>query len=48
MEKLKHDLLTDKYTTVYHEPKNEMNYNAPHRFIVAIRVQCRDSARAAC
>ena len=35
MVKLKHDLLTDKYTTVYHEPPNEMNYNAPHRFIVA-------------
>lgn len=35
MIKLKHDLLTDKYTTVYHEPPNEMNYNAPHRFIVA-------------
>lgn len=35
MIKLNHDLLTNKYTTVYHEPKNEMNYNAPHRFVVA-------------
>lgn len=35
MVKLEHDLLTNKYTEVFHEPENEMNYNAPHRFIVA-------------
>jgi len=35
MKKLEHDLVTDKYTTIYHEPENEMRFNAPHRFIVA-------------
>jgi len=35
MVKLEHDLLTTRYTTVFHEPENEMRYNAPHRFIVA-------------
>lgn len=34
MKRLEHDLLTDKYTTVYHEPENEMQYNAPHHFDV--------------
>lgn len=34
MKKLEHDLLTTKYTAVYHEPPEEMKYNAPHRFIV--------------
>ena len=29
---LKHDLLTSKYTKVYHE--NEFNYGAPHCFVV--------------
>lgn len=32
MERLKHDLLTSKYTKVYHE--EEYNYNAPHHFDV--------------
>jgi hypothetical protein len=35
MKELKHDLLTNKYTTVFCEPDNEMQYGAPHRFIVA-------------
>ena len=35
MKKVEHDLLTNKYTEVYHEPSEEMNYNAPHRFVVA-------------
>ena len=43
MIKLKHDLLTTKYTTVYHEPPNEINYNAPHRFIVA-KSECENGA----
>jgi len=34
MEKLKHDLLTNKYTEVWHENPEEMKYNAPHYFIV--------------
>lgn len=34
MQKLEHDLLTTKYTEVYHENPEEMKYNAPHRFIV--------------
>ncbi|EGO63503.1 hypothetical protein ALO_12376 [Acetonema longum DSM 6540] len=32
--KLQHDLLTSKYTEVYHEPGSEMQYGAPHRFTV--------------
>lgn len=32
MKKLEHDLLTDKYTKVYHE--EEFKFNAPHRFDV--------------
>lgn len=31
---LKHDLLTSKYTKVYHESPEKMNYNAPHCFSV--------------
>lgn len=34
MKKLKHDLLTSKYTEVWHEEPEEMKYNAPHNFIV--------------
>ena len=34
MKKLEHDLLTSKYTEVYHEEPEEMKYNAPHRFMV--------------
>lgn len=33
-EKLKHDLLTSKYTEVWHEPESEMQYGAPHCFTV--------------
>ena len=33
MKKLEHDLLTNKYTKVYHE--EEFNFNAPHYFIVS-------------
>lgn len=32
MKKLQHDLLTSKYTEVFHEEK--FNYNAPHQFAV--------------
>jgi hypothetical protein len=34
MEEVKHDLLTNKYTRVLHEPKEAMEYNAPHHFKV--------------
>lgn len=34
MKKLQHDLLTSKYTEVYHEDSEQMKYNAPHSFIV--------------
>lgn len=34
MKKLKHDLLTSKYTEVFHEEPEEMKYNAPHHFSV--------------
>lgn len=32
MKKLEHDLLAEKYTTVYHE--EDFNFNAPHTFDV--------------
>jgi len=34
MKKLEHDLLTTKYTEVYHENPEDMKYNAPHHFVV--------------
>ena len=34
MKKLAHDLLTSKYTEVWHEEPEEMKYNAPHYFQV--------------
>lgn len=34
MQNLKHDLLTTKYTTVFHESPEEMRYNAPYNFLV--------------
>lgn len=34
MQELKHDLLTTKYTKVFHEEPEEMKYNAPHHFEV--------------
>jgi hypothetical protein len=34
MKKLVHDLLTTKYTEVYHEEPERMKYNAPHHFKV--------------
>jgi hypothetical protein len=38
MKKLEHDLLTAKYTEVYHEEPEDMKYNAPHHFVVAPKV----------
>lgn len=34
MIKLQNDLLTTKYTEVYHEDREDMKYNAPHHFAV--------------
>lgn len=34
MKKLEHDLLTDKYTEVWHEEEREIQFNAPHHFQV--------------
>lgn len=34
MKKVKHDLLTNKYTEVWHENEDEMEFNAPHHFFV--------------
>jgi len=34
MKKLTSDLLTEKYTVVFHEEPEEMQYNAPHWFRV--------------
>lgn len=36
MKLLKHDLLTNKYTTVYHE--EDFKFNAPHHFTVTKQV----------
>lgn len=42
MEKLEHDLLTTKYTKVYHEKPEKMKFGAPHHFSVH-EVQRSDS-----
>ena len=34
MKQLKHDLLGNKYTEVWHEEPKDMNHNAPHHFSV--------------
>lgn len=34
MQKLQHDLLGNKYTTVSHEDNEDMKFNAPHWFVV--------------
>ena len=34
MQKLKHDLLTSKYTEAFHEDAKQMKFNAPHSFEV--------------
>lgn len=34
MKNLQHDLLTSKYTEVWHEEPDDMKYNAPHHFQV--------------
>lgn len=34
MEQVQHDLLTSKYTKIFHEPKDQMTFNAPHNFKV--------------
>ena len=34
MKELKHDLLTSKYTKVFHEEAEDMKYGAPHNFTV--------------
>lgn len=34
MKRLEHDLLTSKYTEVWHEEPEQMKYNAPHHFHV--------------
>jgi hypothetical protein len=34
LKQLKNDLLTTKYTEVWHEEESEMKYNAPHHFTV--------------
>lgn len=34
MKELKHDLLTNKYTRIFHEDKPK--FNAPHHFIVTV------------
>ena len=43
MQKLEHDLLTTKYTEVYHEKPEDMKYNAPHNFIVSKAKHPRES-----
>jgi hypothetical protein len=34
LKRLKHDLLTSKYTEVWHEEDEQMKFNAPHHFFV--------------
>jgi len=40
MKRLYHDLLTSKYTAVFHEEPEFMKYNAPHHFMVESIPQC--------
>lgn len=42
MKQLEHDLLTSKYTEVYHE--KDFNFNAPHHFEVRAMVPVADEA----
>jgi hypothetical protein len=44
MEKLKHDLLTSKYTEVFHE--KDFKFNAPHRFVVISQKTLADGERS--
>ena len=46
MIKLKHPLLTNKYTEVLHEETGEMQYNAPHFFRVVKVEPNKDWPRA--
>jgi hypothetical protein len=39
MKQLVHDLLTTKYTEVYHEEPEQMKYDAPHNFRVIEALQ---------
>ncbi|AYJ75222.1 hypothetical protein BSP36_135 [Bacillus phage BSP36] len=34
MEELKHELLSNEHTQVFHEEEDEMEFNAPHHFVV--------------
>lgn len=34
MKKVEHDLLTSKYTEVWHEDEKDIQFNAPHHFVV--------------
>lgn len=44
MKKLQHDLLTTKYTEVWHEEPEQMRFNAPHHFMVVnTGVDCNDT-----
>lgn len=43
MKKLEHDLLTEKYTEVYHE--KDFNFNAPHNFEVRAMVPVAEGAK---
>ena len=36
MEKLQHDLLTTKFTEVWHEDEKDMKFNAPNHFVVTV------------
>jgi hypothetical protein len=43
MKKLEHNLLTNKYTEVYHE--EDFNFNAPHNFEVRAMTPVADGAK---
>jgi hypothetical protein len=43
MKKLVHDLLTTKFTEVWHENPEDMKYNAPHHFTVHSAVKQPDN-----
>ena len=48
MQKLKSDLMTEKYTGVYHEDDKHMVYNAPHHFQVRPATYVGESSEILC
>lgn len=42
MKQVKHDLLTENYTRVYHEDEKDMKNGAPHNFVVTKKLTAEE------